>query len=146
MSHDPQTSLPLESGFNLLVEGKIAFFHPEGINLNLNILHPELADRILSGSQFLFVVLKGYRDLGLSMNMNTGMHIENPKEMEDLALVIRGAVEGSRGAVNIGCRVAGEGPTCYLRLRADAMLLFNEAFDPVDLMQLRNAWRPSLQD
>lgn len=142
MTNASPSHLPLENGFNLLVQGKIVSLHPEGNNLNLQIEHPELADRVRADSTHLFVVLKNYRDLGLSMNKNTGMQIDDPKEIIDLSLVIRGAEAGHTGAVSITCRVAGAGPACYLRVRASSMLIYDEEFDAVDIHRLRQAWKP----
>ena len=142
MTDGSTTSLPLENGFNLLVQGKIISLHPEGDNLNLNIEQPELADRIKPGSTLFFVVLKEYRDLGFSMDRNTSMQIEDPAEIIDLSLVIRGAEAGRNGAVSVICRIAGEGPACYLRVRAESMLIFDEDFDRLDIHRLREAWKP----
>ena len=143
MNTPSETAIPLENGMNLLVKGKIVSLHQNGNDLNLKVEHSDLAGRVKPGFHLFFAVLKECKDLGLSMSQNTDLRIENPEEIADLSLVIRGAAMSPNGVVNVACRIHGEGPACFLRIKAKEMFIFDEEFDPLGIEQMRACWEPS---
>lgn len=122
--------------FYALRDGEIRDLVRENGNLQFRVALPKLADQRGEGFQYFLCTLSGVRELTLQPFRNESTEIKDLSQINKLQLRIERAETGDGEWIRVFCGHKGSLTGARLSLKAEAMAVWDEAFDPLTVVEL----------
>lgn len=122
--------------FSALRDGEIRDLELTDGNLQFQVYLPKLASERGEGFELFLCSLRGLKGFSLQPFRNESTEIRDLKQINKLQLCIERAVLGDGPWVRVLCSHRGTPTGARLRIQADQLAVWDEAFDPVTAGEL----------